>query len=266
MQALGRKLLTVAGVIILVAADAASGIAIGMQRSGQEARKEEPASAKEETQEVSHIAVGIPEAVSLNAAVPEMPTEATDSALAQQDPYEAFDAASDEPFVSQEPDIPEEEPAVTQPGQEHAGNVLQGQLTQPSQTPQENSAKEDFAAQVLQLVNEQRMQAGAGELHTNTAVQTAARARAVELAEQPSHLRPDGSSCFTALDEQGIAYVEAGENIAWGQQTPQEVVQSWMNSSGHRENILKESYTTVGIAYYMGEDGTYYWVQMFVQE
>jgi len=79
-----------------------------------------------------------------------------------------------------------------------------------------------------------------------------------------SHTRPNGSSFSTALKEQGASYSTAGENIAWGQKTPQEVVTGWMNSSGHRANILGANYTKIGCGFYQGSDGTCYWSQLFM--
>ena len=75
------------------------------------------------------------------------------------------------------------------------------------------------------------------------------------------HTRPDGSSCFTALDEAGIRYRAAGENIAYGQRTPEQVVEAWMDSPGHRANILSSYFTAIGVGY--RSQGSY-WVQLFV--
>ena len=73
--------------------------------------------------------------------------------------------------------------------------------------------------------------------------------------------RPSGASCFTALTEAGVSYARAGENIAYGQSTPEAVVQSWMSSSGHRANILSSSFTTIGIGCTV-VNGTAYWAQL----
>ncbi len=89
-------------------------------------------------------------------------------------------------------------------------------------------------------------------------------ARAKELEALFSHTRPDGSSCFTVLGEYGISYSGAGENIAAGQRSPEEVMNSWMNSQGHRENIMQDSYEKIGVGHYQGQDGTQYWVQLFI--
>ena len=64
------------------------------------------------------------------------------------------------------------------------------------------------------------------------------------------------------MKEAGVSYRAAGENIAWGQRTPAQVMQSWMNSDGHRENILSDSFGRLGVGYVV-QNGRAYWVQMF---
>ena len=66
------------------------------------------------------------------------------------------------------------------------------------------------------------------------------------------------------LDEQGVNYMSAGENIAYGQRTPEEVMNAWMNSQGHRENILNSRYTSIGVGCYQSSNGTLYWTQLFI--
>jgi uncharacterized protein YkwD len=78
-----------------------------------------------------------------------------------------------------------------------------------------------------------------------------------------SHTRPDGTTCFTALKQFGVSYSTAGENIAYGQPDAQSVVTGWMNSAGHRANILNGSFKQTGIGVYK-VNGTYYWTQEFI--
>lgn len=108
----------------------------------------------------------------------------------------------------------------------------------------------NYAAQVVSLVNVQRAANGLSDLTLNETAQAAAMVRAKEISASFSHTRPDGTSCFTALNEVGASYMAAGENIAYGQSTPEAVVNSWMNSSGHRANILSSSYTQIGVGCY----------------
>lgn len=132
------------------------------------------------------------------------------------------------------------------------------------QTPEDNtgSMQGDFASQVAALVNAERAKYGLSALTVDTKVQQAALVRAKETAQSFSHTRPNGSSFSTALTEAGVSYRTAGENIAYGQTTPQQVMNAWMNSSGHRANILNANYTTIGVGYTV-INGTAYWAQLF---
>lgn len=133
------------------------------------------------------------------------------------------------------------------------------------QNPEDNNngtSQGDFASQVVALVNAERAKQGLSALTIDTKVQQAALMRAKESAQSFSHTRPNGSSFSTALTEAGVSYRRAGENIAYGQSTPQQVMNAWMNSSGHRANILNANYTTIGVGYTV-INGTAYWAQLF---
>lgn len=134
----------------------------------------------------------------------------------------------------------------------------------PGQQPGQDgdAAQGDYAAQVVALVNAERAKYGLSALQTDSRVQRAAQVRAAEAAQSFSHTRPNGSSFSSALSEAGASYTRAGENIAYGQSTPQQVVQAWMNSDGHRANILNGSFTTIGVGYTV-VNGTAYWAQLF---
>ena len=88
--------------------------------------------------------------------------------------------------------------------------------------------------------------------------------RAREIEGAFSHTRPNGSSFSTALKEQGASYRAAGENIAYGQRSAEQVMEGWMNSSGHRANILSAQYTAIGVGVYRSASGTLHWVQLFI--
>lgn len=122
---------------------------------------------------------------------------------------------------------------------------------------------QEAAEAVTSLVNAARRDAGLSELELDADLCAAAQARAQEIAQSFSHTRPDGSSCFTILEEFGISYRAAGENIAMGQRTPEEVMDGWMNSSGHRANILNGTFTSIGVGYYVDGAGAAHWVQIF---
>lgn len=123
---------------------------------------------------------------------------------------------------------------------------------------------EQMAAKAMELVNAERASAGLPALTTTPELTKAANERAKEIATDFSHTRPDGRDAFTVLGDNGIIYTTCGENTAAGQKTPEEVVNSWMNSATHKANIMNASYTHMAIGYYNSGSGyTYYWVQMF---
>ena len=130
----------------------------------------------------------------------------------------------------------------------------------PPQMPETEVA--GYAAQVAKLVNAERAKYGLPALTWDSTVSAAAQVRAQEIVENFSHTRPDGSSCFTALQQNGVNYRGAGENIAYGQSSPEAVVAAWMASPGHRANILQEKFTTIGVGYHLN-GGTPYWTQFF---
>lgn len=131
----------------------------------------------------------------------------------------------------------------------------------PDETPDEEEATP--VQQVLALVNAARAEAGAEALELDEKMTAAAQVRATELAKSFTHDRPDGSKPFTALDEAGVTYQSAGENIASGQTTAEEAMKSWMGSEGHKENILNGHFGRMGVGYFQAENGQHYWVQLF---
>ena len=128
-------------------------------------------------------------------------------------------------------------------------------------TQPDESAK-SYVEQVVDLVNAERAKVNLPALTMSQEVNQAAQIRAVETTQSFSHTRPNGSSFSSVLTENGISYRRAGENIAWGQKTPEAVVNAWMNSEGHRANILNANFTTIGVGYYLN-GSTPYWVQLF---
>ena len=118
----------------------------------------------------------------------------------------------------------------------------------------------DMAYSVLNLVNSERAKQGLGALSMESSLLETAMTRAAETAVLFSHTRPDGSSCFR------LNPLMYAENIAALQTSAQSVMNSWMNSEGHRENILGESFTSIGIGCVKADNGGYYWVQCFGAE
>ncbi|MBQ3137887.1 MAG: hypothetical protein IJB68_00010 [Ruminococcus sp.] len=126
----------------------------------------------------------------------------------------------------------------------------------------ENPELADYAKQVAILVNRERSSYGLQPVKYSPLLSEAANVRSSELRKNFSHTRPNGTSCFTVLKEFDISYFSAAENIAYGQRTPEIVMNAWMNSSGHRANILSKNveYIGVGVVYC---NGIYYWTQLF---
>lgn len=121
----------------------------------------------------------------------------------------------------------------------------------------------DYEKEVIRLVNEIRVSYGLGELTLNEELSAVARLKSEDMRDNYyfSHNSPTFGSPFEMMSHFGINYRTAGENIAMGQKTPREVVDGWMNSEGHRANILNGSFTEIGVGY--AENG-HYWTQMFI--
>ena len=131
----------------------------------------------------------------------------------------------------------------------------------PASTTESNLSVQD---QVLELVNAERKDAGKSAVKLDSTLNQVAQLRANELLKNLSHTRPDGTVCFTAFDEMGAKYGSCSENIAAGQMTPEEVMSSWMSSSGHKANILDSNAEKMGVALVTVPSGYgYYWVQVF---
>ena len=198
-------------------------------------------------------------------------TPGTDPDLPEQTPEETPDETPDQPDGIPEPDpdlpeqTPEETPDETPDVPEQDPDVPPQQPADDSpapEAPDDSDPQGDFAAQVAALVNAARAEYGLPALTVDAKVQQAAQVRARESAQSFSHTRPDGSSFSTALTEAGVSYTRSGENIAYGQTTPQQVVQAWMDSAGHRANILDAGFTHIGVGYAV-VNGTAYWTQLF---
>ncbi len=134
--------------------------------------------------------------------------------------------------------------------------------TKPTTSTSTNSTTSSYANEVLKLVNAERAKAGLSAFTTNSSLTAAANKRAVEIKTSFSHTRPNGSGFQTVLGEYNVSYRAAGENIAYGQKTPQAVVTGWMNSPGHRANILNANFNKLGVGVYQS-NGTIYWTQEF---
>ncbi|RBW68160.1 CAP domain-containing protein [Bacillus taeanensis] len=157
------------------------------------------------------------------------------------------------------------------------------QPTQPQETPQQAAPKQEQAApqqkqptkaagniseieqRVIELTNEQRRKNGLPDLKADTSLSNVAREKSNDMQKNNyfSHTSPTYGSPFDMMRDFGITYNAAGENIAKGQSTAEQVVNSWMNSAGHRKNILSGNFTHIGVGY----NGTgHHWTQMFISK
>lgn len=137
-----------------------------------------------------------------------------------------------------------------------AGEVVQGT----------DSSLSEFEQEVIRLTNEERESRDLEPLDIAEDVSEVARVKSEDMRDDNyfSHTSPTYGSPFDMLRSFDISYRSAGENIAAGQATPEQVVNSWMNSPGHRANILNSGYTHIGIGYAEGGSYRHYWTQMFI--
>lgn len=121
--------------------------------------------------------------------------------------------------------------------------------------------------QVVDLVNRQRANYGLPLLKANWELSRVARYKSQDMIQKGyfAHQSPTYGSPFNMMESFGIRFTAAGENIAYGQRTPQEVMNDWMNSTGHRNNILSRVYNQIGVGVAKASNGTYYWTQMFIK-
>jgi uncharacterized YkwD family protein/spore coat assembly protein SafA len=145
-------------------------------------------------------------------------------------------------------------PQITNPDLIYPGQVLT--------IPTTDTDVSRFEAEVVRLVNIERSKQGLNELKHNWELSRVARYKSEDMRNRGyfSHTSPTYGSPFQMIRSFGISYRTAGENIAKGQASPEAVVRSWMNSSGHRANILNSSFTEIGVGYASGN----YWTQMFI--
>jgi uncharacterized protein YkwD len=141
-----------------------------------------------------------------------------------------------------------------------------GPAATPTATPTSTSgALSGYAAQVLSLTNAQRATAGCKALTANTKLTKAAQDHSVDMADNNyfDHNSQNGKTPFDRMKADGYTFQAAAENIAKGQSTAAAVMSAWMNSAGHKANILNCTYTNIGIGYAVNSSGTPFWTQDF---
>ncbi|NBJ16223.1 MAG: SafA/ExsA family spore coat assembly protein [Dehalobacter sp. 4CP] len=121
--------------------------------------------------------------------------------------------------------------------------------------------------EVIRLVNVERAKKGLQQLKQNWELCRVARYKSQDMINKGyfAHESPTYGSPFKMMESFGIRFSAAAENIAYGQQTPQEVMNSWMNSAGHRSNILSPSYLEIGVGAAKDSEGNIHWTQMFIK-
>ncbi|MBQ7646710.1 MAG: SafA/ExsA family spore coat assembly protein [Clostridia bacterium] len=129
--------------------------------------------------------------------------------------------------------------------------------------PLRDQTQINYESEVVRLVNVERAKYGLAPLTENWELSRVARYKSQDMADRHyfSHTSPTYGSPFEMMKAFGIKYRTAGENIAYGQRTPAEVVTAWMNSPGHRANILNSSFKQIGVGYVASGR---YWTQMFI--
>lgn len=154
-------------------------------------------------------------------------------------------------IISKNPQI--KNPSLVYPGQK---------LTIPSMT-----ATNSLENEVIRLTNAERSKRGLPALKSNWQLSRCARYKSQDMINKNyfAHQSPTYGSPFDMIESFGISMAAGGENIAMRQRTPQEVVTAWMNSPGHRSNILSTAYTEIGVGVAKSKSGSYYWTQMFIR-
>ena len=149
-------------------------------------------------------------------------------------------------------------------------NAAQAAMPAAASVEEENSYFEEDAYQrsFLTLVNNERAKAGLAPVALgDSSHNAAAMERAEELAVSYSYVRPNGQRDFTVLKDYGVTDTPTGENAAWGSVSPKEVVNAWMNSEGHRANILNPEARKMSVGYYYNSTSTWghQWIQIFTK-
>lgn len=173
----------------------------------------------------------------------------------------------------EEAPVKEEQPKQEQPKQEEpkqednteAPAPQQPVAEETEQTTEQNQSSElsQFEQEVVELTNQERAKQGLSPLKIDTELSKVAREKSSDMASNGyfAHNSPSYGSPFDMMKQFGISYSTAGENIAKGQRTPEEVVNAWMNSEGHRANIMNANFTHIGVGYVEQDN---HWTQQFI--
>lgn len=164
---------------------------------------------------------------------------------------------------NKKPSIPNQKPSKPDQNTDTPTNndTTNNQNNQEQNTGSSVSAIE---SEVLRLVNIERSKVGVSPLKMSTELSSVARRKSQDMADKNyfSHTSPTYGSPFDMMKQFGIKYTAAGENIAKGHTSAEAVMKGWMNSQGHKDNILSPKFGTIGVGYVV-KNGTTYWTQMF---
>lgn len=162
------------------------------------------------------------------------------------------------------PNVPGEYETPTVPDKPNTNNKPSTPIESVPTFPESNQGISQMEMEVVRLVNIEREKAGLSPFTSSSELSRVARMKSEDMARNKyfSHTSPTYGSPFDMMRKFGIKYNTAGENIAKGYPSAQAVVKGWMNSSGHRANILNPSFKTLGVGAY-NSNGTIYWTQMF---
>ncbi|WP_235848439.1 CAP domain-containing protein [Litchfieldia alkalitelluris] len=172
--------------------------------------------------------------------------------------------AAPAPKEEQQQETPKQEQAT--PAPEQPAQQEQAPQQEEAKAPEQTQATEglsEFEQRVVDLTNAERSKNGLPNLQADTKLSSVAREKSTDMQKNNyfSHTSPTYGSPFDMMRDSGVTYKTAGENIAQGQQTPEAVVEAWMNSEGHRKNILSKDFTHIGVGY---QKAGHHWTQMFI--
>ncbi|AZQ48572.1 CAP domain-containing protein [Bacillus sp. GX] len=165
--------------------------------------------------------------------------------------------------VEQKPAEEVQKPEAQKPAENNNTQKPAEQKPAEQKPAEEAKSLSEFEQRVVELTNAERTKQGLPALKIDTELSKVARIKSEDMQKNNyfDHNSPTYGSPFDMMKKFGISYTSAGENIAQGQRTPEEVVQAWMNSAGHRANILNNGFTHIGVGYV--ESGNY-WTQQFI--
>ncbi|MGD6817564.1 CAP domain-containing protein [Metabacillus sp. 84] len=180
--------------------------------------------------------------------------------LPGQEPEAAKEQAP-APAKEQAPASAKEQAPAPAQGQQQA--PAKEQASEPKQETAKSGALSEFEQQVVELTNQEREKQGLKPLQVDEELSKVAKEKSADMQKNNyfDHNSPTYGSPFDMMKQFGVEYKTAGENIAMGQKSPEEVVQAWMNSEGHRKNIMNSEFTHIGVGHV--EEGNY-WTQQFI--